>query len=313
MKVSVVVPVRDEERSLGALLDSLLVQTTPPDEIVLADGGSTDGTAALARTYADRGVRLLEIGPAYPGQGRNAAIREARNDWVALVDGGCVADPAWLENLLSSRETLPAETGVVFGECRPRLVDEWDVAQALAFVGPTNPRTGLHPRFIASSLLHRAVWKRVGGFPEYLRAAEDLVFMERLDESRIPTTRSPKAVVLWRLAAGPGGVWRRFRLYSAHHLAAGLYRTWHLRVMSMDLAGLGLLGTAPFWPASILPLGLGAMARLLRTVAKRRHNIADGQPFRLDRLFRVAFLLLLADAATWAGAIDFALGREPAR
>jgi len=113
MKVSVVVPVRDEERSLGALLDSLLAQTTPPDEIVLADGGSTDATVALARTYADRGVRLLEIGPAYPGQGRNAAIREARNDWVALVDGGCVADPAWLENLLSSREALPAEAGVV--------------------------------------------------------------------------------------------------------------------------------------------------------------------------------------------------------
>lgn len=313
MKVSVVVPVRDEERSLGALLDSLLAQTTPPDEIVLADGGSTDATVALARTYADRGVRLLEIGPAYPGQGRNAAIREARNDWVALVDGGCVAEPAWLENLLSSRETLPGETGVVFGECRPRLVDEWDVAQALAFVGPTHPRTGLHPRFIASSLLHRAVWQRVGGFPEHLRAAEDLVFMERLDDSRVPTVRSPKAVVSWRLAPGPGGVWRRFRLYSAHHLAAGLHRTWHVRVMSMDLVGLGLLVAAAFWSPSILLLGLGAMARLLRTVATRRHNIADGRPFRLDRLLRVAFLLLLADAATWAGAIDFALGREPAR
>jgi len=313
MRVSVVVPVRNEEGSLGALLDSLLGQTVPPDEVLLADGGSSDDTVALARSYADRGVRLLEIGPAYPGRGRNAGIRAARNDWVALTDGGCVADPAWIESLLRSRETLPGETGVVFGECRPRLADEWDVAQALTFVGCPDPDTGLRPRSIASSLVHRAVWRQVGGFPEHLRAAEDLVFMERLDAARVPTVRSREAVVFWRLAAGPRAVWRRFRLYSAHHLAAGLYRTWHLRVMSMDLAGLALLGASWFWPPSILVLGLGGIARLLRMVAKRRWNIPDGRPFRLDRLLRVAFLLVLADAATWAGALDFAAGREPRR
>lgn len=306
-----IAPLRNEEHTLAALLDSLLAQTEAPDEIVLADGGSTDSTVALARSYADRGVRLIEIGPAYPGRGRNEAIRAARNDWVALIDGGCEADPSWLENLVTSRAALGPEPGVVFGECRPRLASEWDIAQALAYIGPPDPLTGVHPRVIPSSLLHRAVWQRVGGFPEDLRAAEDLLFMNRLDEWRIPTTRSPKAVVLWRLAQGPAGVWKRFRLYSAHHLAAGLFRTWHLRVMSMSLVALGLLGAAAVSPAAIPLLGLAVVARLLLTVAGRRRNVPTRQAFRPDRLLRVAFLLLLADAAMWMGAVDRFVGREP--
>jgi glycosyltransferase involved in cell wall biosynthesis len=313
VKVSVIVPVRNEERTLAELLDSLLAQTVTPDEIVLADGGSTDGTVALARSYADRRVRLVEIGPAYPGRGRNAAIRAARNDWLALIDGGCVAEPGWLENLLARRDALGQKPGVVFGECRPHVADEWDVAQALAFVGPADPRTGQRPPFVASSLLHRSVWERVGGFPEHLRAAEDLLFMKRLDELCVPWVRSPRAAVRWRLPPGPKGAWRRFRLYSAHHLAAGLYRTWHLRVMSMDLAALGLLGVAVVWPPSMVLLVAGGTARLLRTVQRRRLNIPDGHAFRPDRLCRVALLLLLADAAAWVGAVDYVLGREPPR
>jgi glycosyltransferase involved in cell wall biosynthesis len=313
MKISVAIPVLNEEGTLVGLLDSLLAQTVAPDEIVIADGGSTDGTVALARAYEDRGVLLLEIGPAYPGRGRNAAIRAARHEWLALIDGGCVADRTWLERLLAARDTLGSREGVVFGDCKPCLGDEWDVAQALAFVGPPDQQTGLLPPFIASSLLHRRVWETTGGFPEHLRAAEDLVFLKRLDELRVRVVRSPDAVVRWRLALGPRGVWRRLRLYSAHHLAAGLFRTWHLRVMAMDLVAAGLLGAAILWPASIFVVCLGAAARLLRTVARRRHNVPGRWAFRPDRLCRVALLLMLADTATWAGALDYALGREPPR
>jgi glycosyltransferase involved in cell wall biosynthesis len=313
VKVSVVVPVRNEEQTLTRLLDSLVAQSVPPDEIVLVDGGSTDATPALARAYLGRGVRVLEIGPAYPGRGRNAAIRATRNDWVAFIDAGCVADPAWLENLLGSREHMDAEPGVIYGECIPLLTDEWDVAQALAFVGFSGPQSPLPPPSIVSSLLHRTVWERVGGFPEHLRAAEDLLFMKWLDDLHVPATRAPNAVVHWRLPRGPMGVWRRFRLYSAHHLAAGLYRTWHLRVMSMDFLALITACVAMLWPPATLLLASGGLVRLLRTVWKRRFNIPDRRAFRADRLLRVALLLLLADVATWVGALDFALGREPPR
>jgi glycosyltransferase involved in cell wall biosynthesis len=313
VSVSVAVPVRNEEATIEAMLDSLLAQTERLDEIVIADGGSTDRTVAIAGRYSDRGVRILELGPAYPGRGRNEAVKAARNEWIAFIDGGCVADPRWLEKLLATREALGPNPGIVFGESRPRLANEWDAAQALAFLGLRDPKTGHGAPFIASSLLHRDVWRAVGGFPEHLRAAEDLVFLQRLDELHIPTVWSPGAVVHWRLAAGPGAVFRRFRLYSAHHLAAGLFRTWHLRVMVMDGAG-ALLGAATiFWPPSFLLLCAGGLARLLQTVARRRFHLEGGPAFRPDRLLRVALLLCVADAATWMGALDYLSGREPPR
>src|SRR5262249_42801978 len=156
---------------IGQLLESLLAQTHKPDEIVIADGGSVDATVAVARRFADRGVRVLEIGAAYPGRGRNEAIRACKNDWIALIDAGCVALAGWLESLLAARSALGDEAGVVFGEFRPCLQDEWDVAQALTFMSIPDRRTGLHPPSIASSLIHRTAWEKAGGFPEHLRAA----------------------------------------------------------------------------------------------------------------------------------------------
>ena len=41
----------------------------------------------------------------------------------------------------------------------------------------------MRPRFIASALMRRRVWETVGGFPEHLRSAEDLLFMNQVDEA----------------------------------------------------------------------------------------------------------------------------------
>jgi glycosyltransferase involved in cell wall biosynthesis len=310
LSVSVAVPVRNEEATIEEMLDSLLAQTVRPDEIVIADGGSTDRTVAIAGRYSDRGVRVLELGPAYPGRGRNEAVKAARNEWIAFIDGGCVADPQWLEKLLARRDALGVKPGIVFGESRPRIANEWDAAQALAFLGLRDTKTGYQASSIPSSLLHRDVWRAVGGFPEHLRAAEDLVFLQRLEELQIPRAWSPGAVVHWRLAPNPSAVFRRFRLYSAHHLAAGLFRTWHLRVMMMDGVALLLGATTTFWPPSFLLLCAGGVGRVLHTVARRRFHLEGEPAFRPDRLLRVAFLLCLADAATWIGALDYLMGRE---
>jgi glycosyltransferase involved in cell wall biosynthesis len=310
VKISVAVPVRNEERSVGPLVESLLRQTLAPDEVLLADGGSTDGTVREASRYAAQGVRVLEIGPAYPGRGRNAAIRAARNDWIALIDAGCRAEPDWLSSLAAAAESLGP--GVVFGEVRPELDGEWDVAQALAYVGPFEPQAGVHPPFIASSLIHRTVWQQAGGFPEHLRAAEDLLFMEHLRARGVASVRRHDAVVRWRLPSGPRAVFKRFRLYSAHHLAAGLGRTWHHRVMAMDLAGLALVLASPAWPPALLLAFAAGASRLLRTVWTRRHNV-ERAPLRPDRLLRVGLLIALSDLAMWAGAVDYVRRPGPGR
>ena len=73
MKVSVIVPVRDEQETIRELLDGLLNQTRLPNEIVITDGGSVDSTTEIIEQYIQKGapVRLIRAGAALPGRGRN--------------------------------------------------------------------------------------------------------------------------------------------------------------------------------------------------------------------------------------------------
>ncbi len=313
MKVSVAIPVRNEERTVRRLLDSLVAQTLPPDEIVVADGGSTDATVEVLKGYGDVRVRVLEIGPAFPGRGRNEAVKAARNEWIAFIDAGCVADPGWLEGLSAARDRAGIDHGIVFGGYRPILDGPWAVAQALAFLSPLDRATGQQAPSIASTLVDRSAWARAGGFPEDLRAAEDLLFIDRLAAVGVPFTRAPEAVVRWSLASGPRAVFRRFRTDPAHHLAAGLWRRWHARVVAMDAAALVLLALGLRWWPFALACLLCAMVRVLRTASMRAANVGEGHPYRPGPLLRVAWLLTVADVAMWLGMLDYWAGREPRR
>ena len=92
--------VRNEAANLPLLLDSVLAQTLRPAEIVIVDGGSTDGTPQVARSYMGRlPVRLVELPGANISEGRNAAIRAAACDLVAVTDAGVRLDAHWLERL----------------------------------------------------------------------------------------------------------------------------------------------------------------------------------------------------------------------
>jgi glycosyltransferase involved in cell wall biosynthesis len=284
------------------LLQALKDQTYPASEIVIADAGSRDRTVQVAEGQAGAEVRLVRLGPAYPGAARNAAIRAARNEWVALVDAGCLPDRKWLEELVGALEREPG-VEAVFGDYEPLLRTEWDRAQALALVTPPT-KSGLRPPVVVSALLRKAAFERVGGFREDLRAAEDLLFLEALTSAGVRCVRAPRAVVRWSLAPGPRAAFRRLRLYSYHHLKAGLFRTWHLRVMAMDLAALAILIGGCFDPRLLGVAALAVGLRVWRSAALRRGNLTPPRSLGPFRLLRVALLLVLADAAVWLGAWD---------
>lgn len=307
--VSVAIPTRDEAASIAALLDSLLSQTRSPDEIVVCDAGSRDGTQEIVETYSDRGVRLVAVGPAYPGRARNLAVAAARHPWIAFIDGGCRAAPDWLEELLVARDAA-AGGDVVYGDYDPVIRGEWDVAQTLAIVSPRNSTTGCRPPFIASSLVRRETFLRVGGFSEPLRAAEDLLFFEALVRAGARIVHAPRARIRWTLARSPPAVFRRLRLYSAHHVAAGMARTWHYRVLAMDTAGIALLLAGLAWSPAWGLLAAGAAARVGRTVRSRRPSAPpEARALTVGRLLRAGVLLAVADAACVLGYVDFLRGR----
>ena len=81
------------------LLDSLAAQTRQPDEVVVCDGGSRDGTLELLRAERRFPLRLIERPGANISRGRNLAIAVASGDVIACTDAGVRLHPQWLEQL----------------------------------------------------------------------------------------------------------------------------------------------------------------------------------------------------------------------
>src|ERR1043165_10192774 len=116
--VSLVCTVRDEADNIAALLDSMLAQTRPADEIVINDCDSRDATPAIVQRYIAAGhpIELVRGGHNIPS-GRNNAIRHARGPLIACTDAGLTLDQQWLERIVAPLEQGAAH--VVGGFVRP--------------------------------------------------------------------------------------------------------------------------------------------------------------------------------------------------
>jgi glycosyltransferase involved in cell wall biosynthesis len=197
MNVSVVTPALNERASIGALIESLLSQTVPPSEIVVADGGSTDGTRELLDELAaaDARVRVVD-GPGGISENRNAAIAAAGHEIVACIDAGCIAEPDWLEKI-----TAPFARGEdwVSGFYLPRGATLRSTCAGLALM---SVREEVNPDYItppgASQAFRKKVWYRVGGFPEGMAAAEDTLFGERARAAGFKPFFEGDALIQWR-------------------------------------------------------------------------------------------------------------------
>ena len=105
--VSVIVPARNEEASLGACLESLISQTEVSLEIVVVDDGSTDRTRPIAQSFS--GVQVIEPPPLTSGwTGKNnavaAAAKQARGKWLLFTDADTVHKPGSLTRAVAEAE-----------------------------------------------------------------------------------------------------------------------------------------------------------------------------------------------------------------
>jgi len=115
--VSVIVPARNEEVSLGACLDSLIAQTGVEFEIIVVDDHSTDGTRAIAASFAAASpgiVSVVEAGPLPDGwTGKNNAVttgvRHARREWLLFTDADTAHLPGSLARALIEAQEQHAE------------------------------------------------------------------------------------------------------------------------------------------------------------------------------------------------------------
>lgn len=197
MDVSVVSPVLNERDQIEQFVAALLSQSTPPTEIVIADGGSTDGCREILDELAAAhpSLRVIE-GPGGISENRNAAIAASGHEIVACVDAGCVPEPDWLEKI-----TAPFTAGEdwVSGFYLPRGDNLRSTCAGLVLMSvreEVNPEHIIPPG--ASQAFRKKVWLRVGGFPEGMSAAEDTLFGERARAAGFKPFFEGDAVVQWR-------------------------------------------------------------------------------------------------------------------
>jgi glycosyltransferase involved in cell wall biosynthesis len=312
MKITVVVPVRNEETSIRLLLRGLLQQTLPPDEIVIVDGGSSDATAHIVEEYAQKHshLHLIREANALPGKGRNVGAGAAANDWLAFTDAGVSPANDWLAQLAESARLNP-ETDVVYGAWEPVTDSFFKECAAIGYANPPTEQVNdrfVQSRAVFSSLMRRSVWLAVNGFSEELRSAEDLLFMNRIDAAGFHVSYAPGALVRWNLQPTLWRTFRRFITYSRHNMLAGLWKEWQASVLVryavLIVCAVILFGLTRWWPIITAALFLIMFtARAVVALWRNRSRYAAGLVRNVMRLTVLVPLLATIDAATILGVI----------
>lgn len=218
MKVALISTVYNEEASVARWAQGLRAQTLHPDEFVIVDGGSKDRTVDEMRKHFS--------GPGFPepriivqrcniAQGRNIAIKNTTADVIASIDGGSVADPKWLEEIVKPLRTN-ADVSVVGGWC-PMVIENEVHRKIDRLANLTQNHTPVGAHFKPSSrnvAFRREAWEGVGGYPEWLTlTAEDLLFNENLEYAGYKFFYQPSAIVGWDSRPDMGSFLRLMRSY----------------------------------------------------------------------------------------------------
>src|SRR5262249_52375678 len=140
----------------------------------------------------------------------------------------------WLAQLVEAAQANP-NTEVVFGSWEPVTDTFFKECAAIAYGYVPSEEVDesfIQSRAVFSSLFRRSVWESVNGFPEDLRSAEDLLFIQRIDNAGFSVSYAPKALVRWNMQPTWWRTFRRFITYSRHNIRAGLWRQWQASVLA---------------------------------------------------------------------------------
>jgi glycosyltransferase involved in cell wall biosynthesis len=257
--VSVTATVLNEVEDIDGLVSTLAEQSPPPKEVIIVDGGSTDGTwerlqaaqAKYANLIAIRDESCnLKASPGPIARGRNVGIAVATSEIVACADAGCIYDPEWLVRLTAPIANGSAECALGGSCIDPQDQTIWDVASA-PFFGMRQRADGTTRSCTGRSMAFRkALWERVGGFPETSFLGEDTKF-DLLVRRLVTPAYAERAQAIYR---------PRHTLKSAlsmmarYGVADGVLGTRRLRLLRNFLRCLAEVIAIVLVPRTVIPL-----------------------------------------------------------
>lgn len=236
-KISLYIPSYNSSRTIKECLEAVLKQTAVPQEVMVIDDGSTDGSVDIIRRYP---VRLIcndgNRGLVYS---RNRAFTLASGEFVAALDADCVASPDWLLNLMSVFEEsdVAGAGGRVREQCTSGIADKWRCLHMNQGWG--NCRLDFPPFLYGSNTVFRkAAIEEVGFYNENLfNNYEDVDISRRIYDYGFKLVYNPEAKIEHlrkdNLVSLFGNYWRWWeQYYQCAHLNQASFKSKKRRIAS---------------------------------------------------------------------------------
>lgn len=275
MRISIIVPVRNEVAHIGRTLLGLADQDFPATdfEILVVDGRSDDGTPAIVRELRSSipNLYLFNNPRRWASAGRNVGLRHAGGKYVVIVDGHChVRDRQFLRNLVDAFEASGSD---MLGRPQPLRCDDPTQFQRAVAAARTswlghNPDSDIYSdqaKFVPADNVavayRRDVFDLMGEFDEAFDACEDVEFNTRARRAGLTCYFTPAVAVEYEPRGTLGGLFFQMARYGRGRarlarkcpatvtLPSLVPPAWLLTLTLAGLAGVAL------WPLGLAALG----------------------------------------------------------
>ena len=223
MSALIVIPCLNEAEHLPRLLEALLADPMA-DLIVVADGGSSDGSRAIVSDMAQDNARIALLDN--PGRIQSAGVNRAvaeygdRFDWLVRIDAHSFYPENYVSTLLSAAQKHDAKSVVVPMVTRAQGCFQNAVAAAQNNVIGTGAAAHRHThaegKFVEHghhALMDISEFKRVGGYCEAMHCNEDAELDFRLSQADVSIWLEPAATIGYLPRSTPIALWRQYLRY----------------------------------------------------------------------------------------------------
>jgi poly-beta-1,6-N-acetyl-D-glucosamine synthase len=188
--LSIIIPVRNEQRGIGQLLQGIRIQSYQNFEVIIVDDNSSDNTAAIVSTFTSQDPRFTLL--ASRGEGKKVAlttgITSSRGEIIVTTDGDCRVDVDWLKTV--QKYFVAHSTKMVFGGVRLEGTSFFSAVQSHEFLsligtGAATLWYGFPSMCNGANLAFRkAIFFEVGGYTNNLHipSGDDEFLMRKIFE-----------------------------------------------------------------------------------------------------------------------------------
>ena len=242
MNVSLISTVKNEVGNVDKLINSILTQTFFPNEIIIVDAGSTDGTLEKLLAWGKKinNLKILIVPECNRSQGRNIAIENSSNDIIAVTDFGCTLHNDWLKEI--TFPIIEREYDAVAGFYYHRDKNIFSIANSFfthLAVSEVNPELFLpSTRSIA---FQKKVWQEIGGFNEHFIFGEDTLFSSTIRNNNYKVKFVPSALVEWNAECSIFKMINKLYHYSKWDGIGKFSHYFYMRTFVIHLFGLFVL------------------------------------------------------------------------